>query len=164
MIDLKWTDIRSDTMSIDEYLKKFSEKNDIQTNYKKYQPKSKHLKHISQLIAKGGKNLRILVIGAEWCHDCAKQVPSMIKVVNELNSDKVEMEILYGIKVNAFRKEGEILWDKRHSVPEAIDPKFNLIAIPMFYIFQDNQLIGRIIEHPKIFSSLEKDLCNLLRK
>ncbi|TFG13779.1 MAG: hypothetical protein EU535_04370 [Promethearchaeota archaeon] len=151
-------------MSMDEYLKKFSDKIDIQTNFDKYQPKSKHLKHILHLIAKGVNNLKILAIGAEWCHDCAQQVPSMIKVVKELNSDHIEMKILYGIKVNAFRKEGEILWDKRHSVPEAIDPKFNLTSIPTFYIFQDNQLIGRIVEHPKRFSSLERDLCNILGK
>ena len=103
-------------------------------------------------------------MGAEWCHDCEEQVPSMIKVVKKLNSENIEMKILYGIKVNAFRKEGEILWDKRHSVPEAIDPKFNLTAIPTFYIFQVNQLIGRIVEHPKRFSSLERDLCKILGK
>jgi thiol-disulfide isomerase/thioredoxin len=163
-MSLKWTDVKSQTMSIDEYLTKFIDKKDIQRNYEKYKPKSKHLKHIRNFLSEGARNLRILAIGADWCHDCAEQVPSMVKIVKELNTKTIELKILYGIKVNAFRKEGDILWDKRHSVPEAINPKFNLTAIPTFYIFKENEMIGRIVEGPKWFSSLERDLCNLLRK
>ncbi len=163
-MSLKWTDIKSQTMSIDEYLTKFTDKKDIQNNYEKYKPKSKYLKHIRNLFTDGTQELKILAIGAEWCHDCAKQVPNMVKIIKELNTNKIELKILYGIKVNAFRKEGDILWDKRHSVPEAIEPKFNLTAIPIFYIFKKNEMIGRIVEGPKRFSSLERDLCNLLRR
>ena len=162
-MSLEWTDVKSQTMSIDEYLTKFSDKKDIQSIFEKYKPKSKHLKHIRNFLANGTQKLRLLAIGAEWCHDCAKQVPSMVKIVKELNTNNIELKILYGIKVNAFRKKGDILWDKRHSVPEAIDPKFNLTAIPTFYIFKKNEMIGRIVEGPKRFSSLERDLCNLLR-
>jgi thiol-disulfide isomerase/thioredoxin len=163
-MSLKWTDIKSQTMSIDEYLTKFTDKKDIQKNYEKYKPKSKQLKHIRKLFTDGVQEVKILAIGAEWCHDCAKQVPSMVKIIKELNTNNIELKILYGIKVNAFRKEGDILWDKRHSVPEAIEPRFNLIAIPTFYIFIKNEMIGRIVEGSKRFSSLERDLCNLLRK
>lgn len=162
-MSLKWTDINSETLTIDGYLKKFIDKVDIKINYENYKPNSKYIKRIKILIKNELLDLKILTIGEKWCHDCTKQIPNMIKIIRQLNSKKIEMRILYGIKINAFRKEGEILWDKRHSVPEAIDPKFNLIAIPTFYIFRDNKLIGRIVELPKRFSSLEKDLYNILK-
>jgi thiol-disulfide isomerase/thioredoxin len=149
-------------MSMDEYLKKFEQKTDIIMNYKIYKPKSKHLNHIQNLLEQNDQEIKILAIGAEWCHDCAEQVPSMIKVVKRMDSNNIEMRILYGIKVNAFRKKGDILWDKRHSPPEAIDPKFDLNVIPTFYFFKNGELIGRIVEHPKFYSSLERDFCNII--
>jgi len=101
-------------------------------------------------------------MGAKWCHDCVEQIPRMIKIIKLLESTEIEIKILYGIKVNVFRKEGEILWDKRHSVAEAANPKFDLVAIPTFYFFtSDDDYIGRIVEHPK--KSLEKDLYNILK-
>lgn len=161
---LTWTDIKSETMSIDDYLKFFKDKAEIIRNYENYKPKTKHLAYIKEFIADKHIKLRILAMGAEWCHDCAEQVPHMIKIGKELENEHNKMVILYGIKVNAFRKEGEILWDKKHSPPEAVDPNFNLKAIPTFFIFKDNELIGRIVEHPKRFSTLERDLCKILRK
>ena len=163
-MSLKWSDIKSETLSPDEYLEKYKGKSEIMKNYEKYVPKSKHVKKILNILHSNQDGLKILAIGAEWCHDCAEQVPSMIKLIKELNSDEIEMKILYGIKVNAFRKPGDILWDKKHSVPEAVDPKFNLEAIPTFYFFKDDELIGRIVEHPNFLSSLEKDFCNILKK
>jgi thiol-disulfide isomerase/thioredoxin len=163
-MDLNWSDIKSKTMSINDYLNNFKEKTEIIENFEYYNPKTKHLKHIKEFIAEKQKKLRILAIGADWCHDCAEQIPHMIKIVRELGTDYLEMTILYGVKVNAFRKKGEILWDKRHSPPEAVDPKFNLTAIPTFYVFKNNEEKGRIIEHPKKFSTLERDLCNIIRK
>ena len=161
---LKWSDIKSETMSMDEYLKEFEDKEDIINNYEKYIPKSKHLTHIEEFIEEIPRSLRIFVIGAEWCPDSTEQIPSMIKIIKELKSDNIEMRILYGIKVNLLRKNGEILWNKNRSPPEAVDPKFDLVAIPTFYFFIDDEYLGRIVEHPKMFSTLERDFCNIIKK
>ena len=163
-MDLTWSDIKSETMSIDEYLKIFKDKFEIIKNYENYNPKAKHLKHIKEVITDKQIKLKILAMGAKWCRDCAEQVPHMIKIIKELGAEYIDMRILYGIKVNAFRKEGEILWDKRHSSPEAVDPKFELNAIPTFFIFNNDEILGLIVEHPKRFSTLERDLCTILRK
>ncbi|MFX1338627.1 MAG: thioredoxin family protein [Promethearchaeota archaeon] len=163
-IALTWADIKSETMFIDDYLKIFKDKAEIVKNYEKYKPKTKHLKHIKDFISKKHIKVKILAMGAQWCHDCAEQVPHMIKIVKELGAEYIDITMLYGIKVNVFRKEGEILWDKKHSPPEAVDPKFDLNAIPTFFIFKENELIGRIVERPKRFSTLERDLCNILNK
>jgi len=103
-------------------------------------------------------------MGAEWCHDSSEQIPSMIKIIKEINSENIDMRVLYGIKVNLLRKKGEIIWDKKNSPPEAIDPKFDLVAIPTFYFFIEDEFVGWIVEHPKIFSPLERDFCNIIKK
>lgn len=61
-MDLKWSDIKSDTMTIDEYLKNFKDKKEITNNYENYKPKTKHLEHIKDVIAEKHKRLRILAI------------------------------------------------------------------------------------------------------
>lgn len=161
---LKWSDIKSEAMSMDEYLKEFEDREDIINNYENYIPKSKHLTHIGELLEEIPRGLKIFVMGAGWCPDSTEQIPDMIKILKELNSDNIEMRILYGIKVNLLRKNGEILWDKNYSPPEAVDPKFDLVAIPTFYFFIDDEYVGRIVEHPKKFSTLERDFCNIIKK
>ena len=163
-MSIKWSDIKSETMSMDEYLKKFENNKYIINNYENYIPKSKHLAHLGEFMEEIPKGLRIFVMGAEWCPDSSEQIPSMIKIVKELKSDNIEMRILYGIKINSLRKNGEILWNKNTSPPEAVDLKFDLVAIPTFYFFINDEYVGRIVEHPKNFSTLERDFCNILKK
>ena len=151
-------------MSMDEYLKEFENNKFIINNYENYIPKSKHLAHLVEFMEEISKDLRVFVMGAEWCPDSSEQIPSMIKIVKELKSDNIEMRILYGIKINSLRKNGEILWNKNTSPPEAVDPKFDLVAIPTFYFFINDEYVGRIVEHPKNFSTLERDFCNILKK
>ena len=161
---LKWSDIKSEAMSMDEYLKEFEDREDIINNYENYIPKSKHLTHIEVFMEEIPGSLGIFVMGAVWCPDSTEQIPDMIKILKELNSDNIEMRILYGIKMNLPRKNGEILWDKNTSPLEAVDPKFDLVAIPTFYFFIDDEYVGRIVEHPKKFSTLERDFCNIIKK
>lgn len=149
---------------MDEYLKEFEDRKDIIKGYKNYIPKSKHLTHIGDFMEEIPGSLRIFVMGAIWCPDSSEHIPSMIKIIKELKSDKIELRILYGIKINLLRKNGEILWDKNNSPPEAVDPKFDLVAIPTFYFFINDEYVGRIVEHPKKFSTLERDICNIIKK
>ena len=163
-MSIKWSDIKSETMSMDEYLREFEDREDIVTKYESYIPKSKHLAHIGEFMKEIPRGLRIFVMGAKWCPDSSEEIPRMIKIIKELKSNNIEMRILYGIKVNLTRKNGEILWDKNHSPPEAVDPKFDLVAIPTFYFFINDEYVNRIVEHPKKFSTLERDFCNIIKK
>ncbi|MHA1526810.1 MAG: thioredoxin family protein, partial [Promethearchaeota archaeon] len=140
-MSIKWSDIKSETMSMDEYLKEFENNKYIINNYENYIPKSKHLAHLGGFMEEISKGLRIFVMGAEWCPDSSEQIPSMIKIIKVLKSDNIQMRILYGIKINSLRKNGEILWNKNTSPPEAVDPKFDLVAIPTFYFFIDDEYV-----------------------
>jgi len=163
-LDLKWDDLVSPTMTPEEYLKQFGNK--IEYNYKTYKPKKDILEKINELLKDKKEKLKIVALGADWCPDCSKNIPRMIKIVKilkESNKD-VDLQILYGIMVNALHKPEESIWHKKRSPPEAVDPKFNLKAIPTFYFFNSTgEYLGAIVENPKMSSSLEEDTLEILK-
>ncbi len=165
MSELKYDNLISPTQSSDEYLKLYKDKPVIIKNYESYAPKSEILENIKELLKNKNQKLRIVALGADWCPDCSRNMPHMIKIIKTINSEDVTLQILYGIMVNALHKPGEVVWHKSRSPPEAIDPKFGLKAIPTFYFFNKiGDLIGIIVEHPKWSSTLEEEMLEILEK
>jgi len=161
--DLKWSDLVSPTMTPDEYLKIYGDK--IKRVYESYEPKSDTLNDIKNLLKNKKEKLKIIALGADWCPDCSRNVPRMIKIVKFLNTEEVGLQILYGIMVNALHKPGETIWHKNRSPPEATDPKFDLKAIPSFYFFNDaGEYLGIIVENPDYTSTLEEDILKILKR
>lgn len=161
--DLKWSDLVSPTMTPDEYLKIYGDK--IKRVYESYEPKSDTLNDIKNLLKNKKEKLKIIALGADWCPDCSRNVPRMIKIVKFLNTEEVGLQILYGIMVNALHKPGETIWHKNRSPPEATDPKFDLKAIPSFYFFNDaGEYLGIIVENPEYTSTLEEDILKILKR
>ncbi|MFX1447010.1 MAG: thioredoxin family protein [Promethearchaeota archaeon] len=161
VLDLKWNDLVSPTMSPDEYLRDFGPK--IKSNYKVYEPKADILNQIVSLLKRRNEQLKIVAFGADWCPDCHKNVPRMIKLVKRMKTKDVELRILYGIMLDALRKPGETLWHKKRSPPEAVNPNFDLQAIPTFYFFNKNgNYLGQIIEHPK--ETIEEDTLKIIKE
>jgi len=159
LLDLKWDDVVSPTMSSEDYLEQFGEKGEY--NYKTYIPKSEVLEKIKNLLQENKEKLKIVALGADWCPDCNKNVPRMIKIIKSMKNKHIEFRILYGIMVNALHKPGETIWHKKRSPPEAVDPRFELKAIPTFYFFNKHkELIGIIKEHPK--ETIEEDMLEIL--
>lgn len=159
---LKWNDLVSPTMTPEEYLKEYGDK--IESNYKIYEPNEDVIKKIKEILKNKNEKLKIVSLGADWCPDCNRNVPRMIKIIEFMESNDVDLKILYGIMVDALHKKNEAIWHKKRSPPEAIDPKFNLKKIPTFYFFKaDDELIGTIVENPKWESTLEEDLLEILK-
>jgi len=159
---LKWDDLISPTMNTDEYLETYGNK--VKKLFEKYEPKSDVIIKIRELIKNKKEKLRIVALGAEWCPDCSRNVPSMIKIAKEINMDDFELNILYGIMVNALHKPGESIWHEKRSPPEATNPKFDLRAIPTFYFFNKNgEYLGVIVENPEYQSTLEEDILKILK-
>jgi len=160
-MNLKWNDLVSPTMTPDEYLKTYGDK--VAYNYETYEPKSTILEKIKNYLRNKNEKLKIVALGADWCPDCSRNVPRMIKIVKLIKSKDISLDILYGIMVNALHKPGETIWHKKRSPPEAIDPKFDLKAIPTFYFFNANgNFLDVIVEHPK--TSIEEDILEILEK
>ena len=163
--DLEWTEIKSETIGPDKYLEKYGYKPLITKNFEKYIPDSEIIEKIKEQLEEKGKILKILIIGAEWCADCSQNVPKGVRIVKEIDSKNIEMHILYGVKTNAFRKEGELYWHPKHSPPEAVNPKFDLQKIPIFYFFNgEGKYLGRVVEKPREGSTLEKDMLTIIEK
>jgi hypothetical protein len=161
--NLKLSDLISPTMTPDEYLKLFRDK--IRYQFEKYQPKSDILDQIKEFLKNKKEKLNIVALGADWCPDCSKNVPRMIKIIRNFDTQEVELKILYGIMVNALHKPGETIWHKKRSPPEATDPKFNLKAIPTFYFFnKSGEYLDVIVENPEYHSTLEEDVLNILKR
>lgn len=159
--NLIWDDLKSPTMTPEVYLEKFARK--INETYESYEPKKQVLKNIFNLLAEKEEKLKIVVLGADWCPDCTRNIPRMIKIIKLIDSEKIEFRILYGIIVNALHKPGERIWHKKRSPPEAVSPKFDLNAIPTFYFFNKiGRLLGKIVEKPKLDSTIEDDLLEIL--
>lgn len=162
-LDLKWTDLVSPTMDPEEYLKIYEDK--IKEVYESYEPKSNVLDSIKDFLNNKKEILKIVALGADWCPDCSRNIPRMIKIVKNMETQDLDLKILYGIMVNAMHKSGETIWHKKRSPPEATDPKFDLKAIPTFYFFKENgEYIGAIVENPEYSSTLEEDILKIIEK
>jgi len=160
---LKWADIRSKTMKGRNYLDHIRDKTSVYANYTDYTPKIDVMRQIQELITVNNKRVNILAIGAEWCKDCALNVPRMLKIIEAVQSSNINLEVIYGVMVNALKKKGDLYWHKEKSPFEATDPRFGLTAIPTFYVFIDGEYFGRIVEGPENFDTLEEELLNSLK-
>ncbi len=160
---LKYKDLVSPTMTPDEYLENYGNK--VKKVYDKYQPKSEVLNNIKEILKTKKEKVKIVALGADWCPDCSKNIPSMIKIAKEINTEDFDLRILYGIMVNALHKPEESIWHKKRSPPEATDPKFDLSAIPTFYFFNNSgEYLGVIVENPEFKSTLEEDILKILKR
>ena len=163
LMDLKWDDLVTPTLSPDKYLETYKER--VQPTYESYKPKTEILEKIKNLLTSKNQKLKIVALGADWCPDCSINVPKMIKIVKSMNTDDLDLRILYGVMVNALHKPGETIWHKKRSPPEAVNPKFDLKKIPTFYFFDEKgNYLGVIVEHPKYGSTLEQDTLEILEK
>ena len=159
----KWSDLVSPTMTPEEYLKIFGDK--VKKVYKNYKPKSNVIEKARNLLKNKKEKLKVVALGAEWCPDCNRNVPSMIKIVEDIKSENIEFCILYGIMVEGLHKSGRKIWHKTRSPPEATDPKFDLKAIPTFYFFNNSgEYLDVIVENPGYQSTLEEDILKILEK
>ena len=161
--DLIWEDITSPTMDPQEYMKKSSEKKEVLEYYENYSPDKDSIKKIKEYLLKNQESIKLLAIGAVWCPDCFRNIPRMIKILEEF--EDIEFKILYGVKVDAYKKKNKdsIAWNAKKSPKEAVDPKFDLLKIPIIYIFnKEGKYINRIVENPREGSTLEEDIAYYL--
>ncbi len=161
--DLKWSDLISPTMAPKEYMKIFGD--NAKKIYESYEPKSNIIEKIRDLLKDKKEKLKIVALGAEWCPDCNRNLPHMIKIVENIKTENIEFRILYGIMVDGLHKSGKKIWHKTRSPLEATDPKFDLKAIPTFYFFNNSgEYLDVIVENPGYQSTLEEDILKILKR
>jgi len=104
------------------------------------------------------KDILIVVFSAEWCKDCAANVPVLALIAEKTG---VNVRVFGGLKKDALNPNEK--WKVPPSPPEV--KTFNIEKIPYIIIFtKKGELIGKIIENPKYKEKLEEEILYLIEK
>ena len=113
------------------------------TNYKTYLVDVATLKQIKK---RKLKDVRILAFMGTWCHDSNREIPRLIRIVEELGiADQLE---LYGLDVNKTSKAGR-------------EKDYNIRKTPTIIFYLDGKEVKRVLEEPEI--SFEHELLEIVK-
>jgi hypothetical protein len=148
-------DIRKKTVSVGQYIdglkEPFKEKFFARKQaYRLQQEAVDQLRRFAQKYV-------VIVFSATWCKDCAENIP-VLSLISEMT----------GLEVRVF---GELMkdplsqvckWRIPPSPPEVIT--FEVDKIPLMIIVDlCGREIGRVVESPKKWPTLEQELCEIVR-
>lgn len=92
------------------------------------------------------KDKRVVLLMGTWCEDSQREVPGMIKILNEAGYNTAEMEI--------------IAVDEDKKTVEGLEKNYDLTYIPALIFFDGEKEINRIVEFP--INTLEQDMLDIL--
>jgi thiol-disulfide isomerase/thioredoxin len=110
--------------------------------YDFYRINEERLEKIKPLL----KDKRVVLIMGTWCEDSQREVPGMMKILDQTGYNTAEMEII------------AIDEDKR--TKEGLENAYNLAYVPVLIFFEEEKEINRIVEFP--INSLEQDMLDIL--
>lgn len=152
MVNLE--EIRWKTVSVGDYISSMA--NPFRENFlerkESYQPNHKAIEKLK----KEANNHTVVVFSAEWCKDCAKNVP-VLWLISEFT----------GLEVRVFGhlKRAPLNLEKRWRIPPS-PPEvetFDVKKTPWILIFdKEGREIGKIVENPKHTDSVEEELLFLI--
>src|SRR3989475_12296255 len=91
------------------------------------------------------ENHRLIVFSADWCSDCIAYIPGLAKSLIMAKNNMLQARV---VDYDAYRDMAE---------------EFNIRAIPTIIVYDKNwKEIGRFIETPKKFGTVEEELCAIL--
>ncbi len=164
---LSWQDIESVLLEGMEYINHIESKRERiihKSNYKAYKPDSSIIQKLKEFLTITDKKMRILTLGATWCKTCADVKPSLIKIVENVNSPRLRIFLLGGVKTTMESKENYYFWAKK-SPPEFHNRKFMVNQIPIVYFFDElGKCLTRIEKYPKNGLSFEKFILNIAKR
>ena len=154
-MNINLSEIREKTVSVSQYIeglaRPFQEKFLIRKQT--YLLKTET---INQLKKFANKSV-IIVFSAEWCKDCAVNIP-VLALISEATG--IEVRVFGGLKKDPLGHAKK--WRIPPSPPEV--ETFNVDKIPLIILFdRQGKEIGRIIENPSNMPTLEEELCEILR-
>lgn len=154
MVDLE--EIRRKTVSVDDYIssmrKPFREK--FLDRKEGYRPNHEAMERLK----KETNKYVVVVFSAEWCKDCARNVP-VLWLISEFTG--LEVRVFGNIKTGSLNPQTR--WKIPPSPPEV--ETFDVKKTPWILIFdKEGREIGKIIENPKYTGSVEEELLYLIGK
>ncbi|HSL89488.1 MAG TPA: thioredoxin family protein [Ignavibacteriaceae bacterium] len=92
------------------------------------------------------ENIKILIVGAQWCSDSRNVIPALYKVLDYLSFTEEDVEV---VMVNRDKK----------GLSDEVDV-LGIDFVPTIIFYKNGEEIGRIIEQP--FESIERDMLSIL--
>lgn len=149
------SEVRKRTVSVDEYI------NALEQPFKerylaRKQTYELRLETIDQL-RKLADRYAVIVFSATWCKDCAENIPVLALIAE---STGLEVRVFGGLMKDPLSHTCR--WRIPPSPPEVVT--FNIDRIPLMIIVDVNgQEIGRIVESPKRWPTLEQELYEIIK-
>ena len=116
-------------------------------NYSSYNTDTLNIHLLSKLLH--GKRIDIFL--GSWCGDSKREVPRMLKVLEQSGIDTSSIRLIFVNNTLAAYKQS----------PQHEEKGKNIHRVPTFIVYENDKEIGRIVESPVV--SLEKDLLSILR-
>ncbi len=98
------------------------------------------------------QNKRIEVFLGSWCGDSKREVPRMIKILQQAGMDTAKLSLVFVDNSTGSYKQS----------PQHEERGKNIHHVPTFIMYDDKKEVGRIVESP--VTSLEKDLLSILQQ
>lgn len=152
---IDFREIRAKTAPVGEYIQSldppFREK--YLARKQEYQPKPEALQELRQVAS----SHVIVVFSAQWCKDCAVNVP-VLALISEQTG--IEVRVFGGLKKDPLSHVRK--WRVPPSPPEV--ETFNVDKIPLIIVFdsQGNE-VGRMVENPVHMPTLEEELLEIIK-
>ncbi len=144
------------TVSVNEYI------DEIAMPFKQRFLETKQVYKLNEIavqkLKRHAKDVIIVVFSADWCKDCAANVPVLALLAEKTG---IKVRIFGGLKKDQLNPE-----ETWRIPPSPIEvKKFNIQKTPTILVFdkQGNNL-GNIIENPKSENALEEEILHLVQQ
>jgi hypothetical protein len=151
-IDL--SDIRKKTVSVGQYIDSLEQpfKERFLTKKRTYKLQPEAVEQLRRFAEK----CVVIVFSAAWCKDCAENIP-VLSLISETTG--VEVLVFGGLMKDPLSQVCK--WRIPPSPPEVVT--FEVDKIPLMIIVDmDGREIGRVVESPKKWPTLEQELCEII--
>ncbi len=142
------------TVSVEKYINKMAQpfKKKFSERKLTYQLNEKAV----QEIGSHAKDVVIVVFSAEWCKDCAPNVPVLALLAEKTG---VKVRVFGGLKTDPLNPKEK--WRIPPSPPEV--KAFNVRKTPHIIVFdKQGKQLGTIIENPKPENTLEEEILHII--
>jgi thiol-disulfide isomerase/thioredoxin len=146
-------EIRKKTITVSDYI------NSMEGNFReKFLARKRAYRlncEITNRLKQSAKNYFVIAFSAEWCKDCAANIP-VLALISEATG--LEVRVFGGLKKDPLSGTGK--WRIPPSPPEV--ETFNVDKIPLIIVLDmEGNEIGRVIENPKE-PTLEEELLKII--
>lgn len=148
--------LRQRTVDVNQYIDSISPqyKDKFLKRKKAYKLRVDVVNNLKNLV----NNYVLVVFSAEWCKDCAANIP-VLALLSEATG--LEVRVFGGLKRDPLNPNKK--WSVPPSPPEV--ETFHIDKIPHILIFNINgEKVGEIIENPKEGLTLEEEIFKVMSK